>query len=166
MSRSKIVPSATKGVILTVSMCVATWCVSGGGKPIKHQSVNDLRSTISIVHRPGRVQIVTDSNAVKIIQFQNLVKQWREERGATSSLTKAAMMPAYLQIIGMGPKAVPLIIAQMRSERDDPDQWFWALESITGVDPTKEEDQGDNFKLAQSWFKWDEENNAIRFDAA
>jgi len=42
-----------------------------------------------------------------------------------------AMCDAYQKIIGLGPDAVPLIIAQMQSEADEPDQWFWALQVLT-----------------------------------
>ncbi len=104
--------------------------------------------------------VIVDSRAPKWIRFQSLANQWRMERGVTSSITKAAMMPAYLGIIGMGPEAVPLIIKQLKSEGDDPDQWFLALESITGADPTKPGDQGDNLKMAQAWFEWNDQNSA------
>jgi len=82
------------------------------------------------------------------------------ERGASSSITKAIMAPSYQAIIGMGEPAVALILAQLRAEGDDPDQWFWALECITGENPIKPEDQGDSAKMAQAWLTWDTENNA------
>jgi hypothetical protein len=67
-----------------------------------------------------------------------------------------AMCDAYQKIIGMGPDVTPLIIAQLRSEADEPDQWFWALQVITGVDPIAEEDRGDFLKMSQSWINWAE----------
>jgi hypothetical protein len=109
---------------------------------------------------PMETKLIIDSKAQKWIKFQGLVAQWRVERGVTSSITKAAMMPSYLKIIGMGDEAIPLIFNQIRSEGDDPDQWFLALESITGVDPTKPEDRGDNLKMAKAWLNWNDENSA------
>jgi hypothetical protein len=71
-----------------------------------------------------------------------------------SSITEMAMCPAYLSIIGMGPTVVPFLIRQLELEQDEPDQWFWALRTITGADPVKNEDRGDYLKMAQSWIEW------------
>lgn len=91
------------------------------------------------------------------IRFQCLVNKWRAERGATSSITEGVLSPAYQSIIGMGEKAIPLIISQLRIEGDDPDQWFWALQAITMKNPVNADDQGDFVKMAQSWIKWAED---------
>jgi hypothetical protein len=78
-----------------------------------------------------------------------------------SSITEMSMLPTYQQIMGIGPDAVPLILAELESEGDDPDQWFWALRAITGANPVKPEDQGDFVKMAQAWFEWaDDEDYA------
>ena len=53
-------------------------------------------------------------------QFLLLVQQWYEERGVTSSFSKMTSCPSYLRIIGMGPKAVPLIISQLKREGRNP----------------------------------------------
>ncbi len=97
---------------------------------------------------------VVDPKIKKWLRFQNLVDDWRRERGATSSITEMAMLPSYQSIIGMGADAIPLLIAQLKSEGDEPDQWFWALKAITGVNPIKPEDQGDFAKMAQTWVAW------------
>ena len=44
--------------------------------------------------------------------------------------------PAYLQIIGMGKDAIPLLMNEM-NER--PDHWDWAVCAITGADPVPAE---------------------------
>src|SRR6266478_3983165 len=86
--------------------------------------------------------------------FKDLVSLWRAERGVSSSTTDIVLSPSYQSIIGMGPKVVPLILAQMESEGDDPDQWFWALQVLTRANPVVEEDEG-NFKaMAASWIDW------------
>jgi hypothetical protein len=73
-----------------------------------------------------------------------------------SSITEMSILPAYQKIIGMGEDAVPLILAELKSEGDDPDQWFWALIAITEENPVKPEDQGNFRKMAQAWFQWAE----------
>jgi hypothetical protein len=86
--------------------------------------------------------------------FRQLVDQWRQERGASSSTTEILLCPSYQSIIGMGEQAIPLILAEMESEGDDPDQWFWALQALTRVNPVAEEDEGNLWKMAQTWISW------------
>src|SRR2546425_366966 len=57
-------------------------------------------------------------------RFEALVMWWRAEVAWMSSPTEMAMHPAYQRIIGLGPQAVPLILAELKSEAD---HWFWAL---------------------------------------
>jgi hypothetical protein len=88
------------------------------------------------------------------VKFKRLVSAWRMERGAMSSITEAVLRPAYQSIIGMGEPAIQFLIQQLKTEGADPDQWFWALKAITGVDPVKEADRGNYRKMAQSWTRW------------
>jgi len=88
------------------------------------------------------------------LKFKRLVTEWRSQRGAMSSITEAAMCPAYQSIIGMGEIALPFILVQLESEGDDPDQWFWALRAIAGVDPVTDKDRGDYSKMAEAWLAW------------
>ena len=88
------------------------------------------------------------------LKFQRLVVEWRKERGVMSSITEAAVCPAYQSIIGMGEAAVPFIIATLESEGDEPDQWFWALKAITMVDPVRDEERGNYIAMAACWLDW------------
>jgi len=137
------------------------------------QNPSGMASSVGIVESPvisSRGSAVTtaqtdlpfdiDSSVLKWMKFQELVAQWQKERGARSSITAISMMPTYQRIIGMGEDAVPLILKQLRSEGDQPDQWFWALQAITGANPVDPEDRGDFPKMAQAWLKWGEENYA------
>ena len=71
-----------------------------------------------------------------------------------SSITEAVLCSAYQSIIGMGELAVPFLFAQLDSEGNEPDQWFWALQAITGADPVKDEDRGNYVNMAASWLDW------------
>jgi hypothetical protein len=110
-----------------------------------------------ISHPAPCVEFVVDSASKNWARFQSLVEQWRRERGALSSITEMSMLPSYQALIGMGEAAVPLILAQLRSEGDEPDQWFWALKAITGISPVQPEDQGDFVRMARAWLRWGEE---------
>lgn len=87
--------------------------------------------------------------------FQTLRAEWHKQRGAASSITRIAMCPAYQNIIALGPQIIPHILRQLESEGDEPDMWFWALNSLTqGYDPVPESDRGDFRAMANSWLNW------------
>jgi hypothetical protein len=87
-------------------------------------------------------------------RFAQLADRWRRETAVFSSTTEIAMNPAYQQIIGMGPAAVPLILRELEKR---PDHWFWALKAITGADPVKPEHLGRLPQMALAWIEWGKE---------
>lgn len=154
MTPVKYITQTVGQVVFTVAVCVTTWCFSG--------DIQKVRSTTptAIVRSTETPQLYTDSKVTKWIKFQHLVKQWKGERGARSSITETAIMPSYLNIIGMGEAAVPFILAQLRLEGKNPDQWFLALQAITRANPVDPKDQGDFSKMARAWMKWGAEYDA------
>jgi hypothetical protein len=99
-------------------------------------------------------ELFLDACVPNEIEFRYLAEQWRAERGVASSTTEILLCPSYQSIIGMGQRAVPLILTEIESEGDDPDQWFWALQVITRANPVAEEDEGNFEAMAQSWIAW------------
>jgi hypothetical protein len=91
-------------------------------------------------------------------RFFILAENWRTETMFTSSLTERVLNPSYQQIIGIGPVAIPLILQELQRE---PDQWFWALQSITGEQPAKPDIEGDICALADAWIAWGKGNGFI-----
>lgn len=89
--------------------------------------------------------------------FAQLVHQWQEETAISSLIAQRVMHPAYQRIIGLGPRALPLIVQELEQR---PDHWFWALRAISGDDPTI---PGDNFvKSRDNWLKWGRARGYIR----
>ncbi len=84
-------------------------------------------------------------------KFYRLAEQWKSEMTFSSSVTEMAMHPAYQQIIGMGERAIPLILIELSRE---PDHWFWALKAISGIDPVPPEYRGDMGKMRELWLAW------------
>jgi hypothetical protein len=84
-------------------------------------------------------------------KFQRLKKKWQRETLGVSSITKVVAHPAYLRIIGIGPNAIPLILAEMMHAEGN---WFTALSAITEEDPTKPEDAGDMERMTAAWLDW------------
>lgn len=93
-------------------------------------------------------------------RFYTLLSTWRRDIQATSSITEMAMHPAYQQIIGMGPVAVPLLLRELEHQ---PDHLFWALKAITGEDPVPLEDRGWVDRMCRAWLKWGEKHGYERW---
>lgn len=91
-------------------------------------------------------------------KFIILRDQWKSRTQYLSSITEMVLDPAYQQIIGLGPLAVPLILSELEH---DPDYWFEALKSITGVDPVVENDMGNLSRMTESWLDWGKVNSQI-----
>lgn len=90
--------------------------------------------------------------------FEQLAARWRAETRFSSSTTEIATHPAYQRIIGLGPAAIPLILAELGRE---PAHWFWALTALTGENPVAAEDSGRVPAMAAAWLKWGRENGWI-----
>ena len=93
-----------------------------------------------------------------VIRFHTLKEQWRSDTSFSSSITEISMHPAYQQIIGMGPLAIPFILLEM-VER--PGHWFWALKSISGEDPVPPELRGHLNKMTEYWIDWGKEQKYL-----
>ena len=91
-------------------------------------------------------------------RFHRLATQWRDECQLLSSTTAKAMHPAYQQIIGLGPEALPLILKELS---ETPGHWFWALKSITGEDPVPAADVGNIRRMTEAWVNWGRENGYL-----
>jgi hypothetical protein len=84
-------------------------------------------------------------------RFAQLVAQWKEKSRHMSNTAQMAMLKPYQQIIGLGERAVPLILQELQRE---PDHWFWALEAITQVNPVPSEAAGRVQQSADAWITW------------
>lgn len=89
--------------------------------------------------------------ATPALRFLNLKQEWEDDTAMLSSITEIAMHPAYQQIIGMGPLAIPFILHEMKTK---PGHWFWALKSITGDDPVPVEKRGKIKEMTEAWLSW------------
>ena len=103
--------------------------------------------------RPSTLQNPID------FEFARLAQNWKAETAHLSSITKAAMHPAYQRIIGMGFAALPLLLRELR---DGPRQWFWALKAISGEDPVEPADRGNVRKMREAWLEWGRSRGHIR----
>jgi hypothetical protein len=63
--------------------------------------------------------------------FRTLANEWRSQTFLNSTAQEKVTHPAYLRIISMGDRVLPLILADL-DERQS--HWYWALRAIVGRD--------------------------------
>src|ERR1700676_3409375 len=91
-------------------------------------------------------------------RFRLLVQEWKSERDPYSSRPDEwAMCWPYQKIIAMGPRVVPLILAELRT---NPDHWFWALSALTDEDPILPDKRGQFAEMTKAWLAWGEQHGA------
>lgn len=91
--------------------------------------------------------------------FRSLAKEWRRERDTKSSSIRAMIShPTYLRIVGMGERAIPFLLEELRSE---PDHWFVALHAITGENPVPDESRGRLDEMSMAWVEWGEDKGYL-----
>jgi hypothetical protein len=104
-----------------------------------------------------KIQTAPADQAALEKRFEELVAQWLENVQWLSNQSERVADPIYQQIIAMGWPAVPLLIRQIDRDLENggPSDWFQALRSITGEDPTNrpERPNGAIFK-AKLWLEW------------
>ena len=131
--------------------------VYSGQKIIKDKlkSLEDSKtiSSTSTSPIPTKKSFLSDSQLEQI--FNKLAKQWKEDTINLSSMQQMALHPAYQQIIGLGPKAIPLILNDLKSE---PDFWFWALRALTRANPVTDKMAGDLSTMTRVWLDWGREH--------
>lgn len=84
-------------------------------------------------------------------EFRLLIDTLERECAHLSSIREFSQHPAYLQIIGMGPRALPLILKELE---ESPGHWFLALREITQENPVLPEHRGSISQMAQDWLGW------------
>ena len=122
--------------------------------------INELASKVDEVRsllkaRPINPSLSQSTEQEAGREFEMLAERWKNETVHCSSVLEMAMHPAYQQIIGMGQRAVPFILRDLKQQ---PAHWFWALRAIAGEDPVSPNDKGDLLKMAEAWLNWGSRN--------
>ncbi len=85
-------------------------------------------------------------------RFAQLAATWKKETLHHSRMDKVAAHPAHREIVAMGERAVPLILADLEKNGGT---WFMALREIIGDGPTlPTNDRGVTKKMAAAWIAW------------
>jgi hypothetical protein len=94
----------------------------------------------------------TESDAELAARFAKLAATWKEATRFSSKMGRDAEHPAYQEIIAMGERAVPLILADLEKNGG---HWFIALHRITGDEPPIPEGHRGNKVVAPGWMGYD-----------
>ena len=92
-------------------------------------------------------------------RFEELRDDWKSKTRHLSNTAQISLVFSYQNIIGLGPAAVPLILAELQKE---PDHWFWALEAITGQNPVSKDAAGNMQASAEAWIQWGRKNGHLK----
>jgi len=90
--------------------------------------------------------------------YKSLFQEWRDATAAYSSMTDIVTHPAYQRIIGMGRRALPLML---RSLKEEPCWLFWALKSVSGNDPVPPKSRGRMREMTKCWLDWGREKGLV-----
>ncbi len=82
-------------------------------------------------------------------KFSALVQKWEDYNSGKSVVDFCHF--SYLQIIGLGMPAVPMLLGKVNGGSDD---WYLALKCITGVAVTTPEMKGDGEAIKDAWLNW------------
>ena len=85
-----------------------------------------------------------------------LLVRWRNETAYQSSSTAITGHPAYLELIALGPAALPFLFRDLEQTGDG--HLSKALTAISGAHPIPAEERGQIRKIAETWLGWVREN--------
>ena len=83
-------------------------------------------------------------------RFSKLLNEWQLAASSSSFMEDYVMHPAFQQIVGMGPPAIPLILREL----DQRPLLMWALGAITGEHPIPQDAHGDFRAMTEAWYNW------------
>jgi hypothetical protein len=88
-------------------------------------------------------------------RFAELVATWKEGTRHRSRIKDFIEHPAFLEIVAIGEKAVPLILARLEK---DPSFLYLAMTEITGATVVPEKGKNWIEQEAIAWLAWGREN--------
>ena len=91
--------------------------------------------------------------------FAQLAETWKKETAHESRIAAKSMHQAYQRIIGMGERAIRLILQDL--DKNGPNDWFWALSAITGENPITADMAGNMEAMTRVWLQWGRDEGYI-----
>jgi hypothetical protein len=82
-------------------------------------------------------------------EFRALAAEWSRDTGHLSTMADILLHPAHFRIVGLGGKALPLILKEAAKRKG---YWFTALAAITGESVASDEMSYD--QAVDAWLAW------------
>lgn len=109
-------------------------------------SVSQVATDVAIESQPDG-----ESPATLAERFRALVLAWRREAPAWLDPSHRVAHPTYRAIVALGAEAIPLLLEELRVDRDF---WFYALREITGENPVRWWKRGNVDAMSRAWIAW------------
>lgn len=116
----------------------------------RSEEVREWEKDVREVWRDFR-EPISNRKPAPAARFAALAERWREETAHLSSSTAIFTHPAYQQVIGMGPDALPHILRDLSETRS---HWFWALRAIARENPVPPREAGNVERMIAAWLAW------------
>ncbi len=155
---SNVATAPVVGELLSVERY--TWITEGDEEETCESLVQYITQQIANAYGHFAIPMTHQPEDV-VDRFRELAECWRSETRFMSSVTEMVTNPSYQHIIGLGSVAVPLILEELRKGEG---HWFWALKSITGIDPVPPEHRGRVHRMSEKWLQWGREQGFINPD--
>jgi len=84
-------------------------------------------------------------------RFKALVERCEREAGSLH-VAQLSSHAAFQEIVSMGDDVVPLLLEGL--DREEPQNWFAALQKVTGVNPVSPASRGNPKSMARDWLGW------------
>lgn len=100
----------------------------------------------------GREKAVVDTvDDTLEAQFAKSSKMAFKQFGASSDLSRLFYSQGYIEVIGLGPRVVPLLLRDMMERRRP---WIFALQAITRHNAARNVEPGDIRSAINAWLAW------------
>lgn len=106
--------------------------------------------------RAGWVQTAEEVDVHATVQ--SLIQQMRLKYLQLSNLERLVFSEEYMAVIGIGPRVVPILLADMKTGIIP---WFWALKAITRQNVGSEVASGDFAALRKAWLEWGKKSGLV-----
>ena len=123
--------------------------IGGAAGTLKQGSHGVLTGMLKEVARPP--QAVKGARSRALAEFVKHERKWKRETIHLSNPGQKYIHPSYARIIGLGARAIPLILASLQRE---PADWFYALRAISGRNPVPDRLAGDVTAMTDAWVRW------------
>lgn len=120
--------------------------VSGAGQPHAHYAARPQANT-TVTTGAHYASSYSDF----ITHFHLRLQQWRSETAFDSNLDAIVSHASFRDIVGLGQRAVPLIIDELSIR---PSLLVYALEDIVGEQPYAPNTQGNIRAMTDYWLLW------------